>query len=272
MTVNTGNYTLGANQPLHHSRVLWNDIVGTFPTGCTGTNPDRAANDYTNQRWDFNASAVAQTWTLTTAANAPIDTIIIAGHNLGTIGASLSIGTSAFDTDAGGAIIQRVAPFAVLNDTPIGIMFNSAGSPYTIRRFRLTIPIGPTIAGKISIIRGGVALQMIRPLGNGAEPIGLRPQSVIRHIDTDSGQWAGRVIQRRRYGASIGWGHLDAAWYRSTFAPFAETIPANPFGLIQNAVSMPESVAWCWTNDDPAPSYSEGKRLNFSMNLVGFAG
>ena len=271
MTVVTSGYTLGANQPLHHTRILWKTMGGTFPTATTGSNPDYALNDYTNQRWTFNATSVAQTWTLTTAANENIDTVLIAAHNLATIGATLSVLTSTVTAD-GTAMIQRVAPFAVTDNGAIGLMFNNAGTPYVIRRVRINIAAGPTIQGQIGIIRAGVALQMPRPLGGGAEPIGLRPVTDVRQMDSETGQWIGRTMQRRRREASIGWGNLDAAWYRSTFKPFADTLPLKPFGLIQNAVSMPESVAWCWTNDDPRPSYSEGKRINFAMSLVGHDG
>lgn len=271
MTVSTSGYTLGSNQPLHHTRILWDFVTGTS-SGFGGGSYDLAANDYTNQRWEATntpASAGAG-YQLIGASQFDFDTVIIAAHNLHQIGVATQVWTAP----------ELVAPFtwtqrASVTPTdgrPIAFMMNNAGSPRTVGTVRVQVPAGGVASPKIGIVRIGVALQMPRPLGQGAEPIGLRSVKDVRQMDSETGQWLGRTVQRRRQEATIGWPHLDAAWYRANFAPFADTLPERPFGLIQNAVSMPESVAWCWTNDDPRPSYTEGKRVSFSMSLVGFDG
>ena len=268
MTVDATGYTLGSNQPLHHARILWDFVTGTV--AADGSDGSYAANEYTNQRWSFDASGGDQAWTLSLAANAPIDTVMIAAHNFATIGATVNILT---DDDGVGAFTERASVTPTDNRTIATMFTDGSGDPYSVRRLQIVVESGAAAGGTVGIIRAGEALQMPRPLPPGAQPIGLRAVKEMRQLDSETGQWLGRTVQRRRLEASIGWSSLDAAWYRSSFQPFAEVLPERSFGLIQNAVSMPESAAWCWTDQAPMPNYTAGKkRMAVSMNLVGFDG
>ena len=243
MTLSTTGYTLGANQPLTHARILWAPLVGTI-TG-DGTSPEYAANDYTNQRWV--CGTLPATWTLETAANANIDTVFIAAHRLA--GTTILVEIS---STTGGAFVTR----ATINPTDtstIAVMFNNAGVPHVIRRVRLTIS-GAATDAEIGIIRAGVALQMTQAVFGGVRPIGLSRVVETKHSMSETGQWLGRTIQRQASMTEMNWTHLRAAWYRSDFHPFALSLPQTPFGFIQNPLRMPESVAWCWTDSVPAPS------------------
>lgn len=69
------------------------------------------------------------------------------------------------------------------------------------------------------------------------------------------------------------WPYLTADWYRSNFAPFAEALPQTPFALIQNPLRMPESVAWCWTDDVPEPeNMGILDLMQVSLRITGYAG
>lgn len=244
MTLSTSGYTLGSNQPLTHARILWNPITGTVTGG--GTTPALAANDFTNQRWF--PGALPASWTIQTAANAQVDTVFIAAHNLGSTGTTLTVDTS--DT-TGGSFTTR-ATVAPPDNSTIAVMFNDAGTPYTIRRVRISLT-GASSAVQIGIIRAGVALQMEQPVFGGIRPIGLSRAVETRHSQSETGQWLGRTIQRQAAVSEMPWEHLTAAWYRANFAPFALALPQTPFGLIQNPSRMPESVGWCWTEAAPVP-------------------
>jgi hypothetical protein len=69
----------------------------------------------------------------------------------------------------------------------------------------------------------------------------------------------------------MSWMHLTAEWYRANFKAFAEALPQTPFGLIQNPSKMPESVAWCWTDQVPQPE-NMGIRdfMQVSLPVTGF--
>jgi hypothetical protein len=244
MTLSTSGYTVGANQPLNRARILWSPITGTITAG--GTNADLAANDYTNQRWSTNTFPTS--WKVVTGADANVDCIFIAAHNLGSAGATFTVQTTA---TVGGTFITRATIVPTDNST-IAVMFNNAGSPYVVREVRIQI-LSATGTVQIGIIRAGVALQMEQPVFGGVKPIGLSRLVETRHSQSETGQWLGRTIQRQASATEMNWTHLTSAWYRSTFQPFSLSLPQTPFGLIQNPLRMPESVAWCWTDQPPAP-------------------
>lgn len=261
MTLHTSGYTLGSNQPLNHARILWSPLAGTVTGG--GTDPALAANDYTFQRWTL--GTLPATWTLETAADAEVDTLFIAAHNLA--GQTVTVETS---STTGGAFTTRATVNPTDNST-IAVMFNTgAGAAHVIRRVRITAS-GAATDVQIGIIRWGKALQMTQAVFSGVKPIGLSRAVETRHAISETGQWLGRTIQRQASMSQMDWAHLDDAWYKATFQPFALSLPQAPFGLIQNPLRMPESVAWCWTDAAPAPEYMGLRNLmQVSLPVTGF--
>lgn len=243
MTLSTSGYTLGANQSLRHARILWAPAYGTVDPAGGGL----ALNDYTFQRWS--AGALPANWTMVASANFDLDTVFIAAHNLGSTGSTVLVQTA---STLGGAFTTR-ATITPTDDSAIAVMLNNAGVPYSVREIRLVVT-GASGAVQIGIIRAGVALQMTQPVFAGVRPIGLSRLVESRQAISETGQWLGRMIQRQASQTDMNWTHLDGAWYRSSFQPFAKALPQTPFGLIQNPSAMPESVAWCWTDAAPQPS------------------
>lgn len=262
MTLSTSGYTLGANQPLNHARILWSPATGTVTAG--GTDGTLAANDYTFQRWS--CGTLPSNWTLVGAANFDVDTVFIAAHNLGTTGSTVEVQTA---STLGGAFTTR-ATIVPTDDSAIAVMLNNAGAPYSVREFRIRVT-GASASAQIGIIRTGVALQMTQPVFGGVKPIGLSRAVETRHAISETGQWLGRMVQRQASQTDMNWTHLDGAWYRSAFQPFALALPQTPFGLIQNPSAMPESVAWCWTDAAPAPTNMGIKGyVEVSLGITGF--
>ena len=261
MTLSVTGYTQGANQPLTCARILWSPLTGTI-TG-DGTNPAYAGNDLTWQRWSL--GALPQAWTLETAADAEVDCMFIAAHNLA--GQTVTVETSA---TTGGGFTTRATVTPTDNST-IAVMFNTgAGVPHVVRRVRVTVS-GSGTGLQVGIIRFGKAMQMAQPVFGGVRPIGLNRAVETRHAISETGQWLGRTIQRQASVSEMNWTHLKADWYRANFHPFALALPQTPFGLIQNPLRMPESVAWCWTDTAPAPE-NMGLRdyMQVSLPVTGF--
>jgi hypothetical protein len=264
MTLSLSGYTQGANQPLNHARILYAPITGAITAG--GADGELAANDYTWQRWA--PGALPATWKVVTAAAANVDTVFIDAHNLGSTGTTVLVETAA---TVGGAFTTR-ATITPTDDSAIAVMINNAGVPYSVRELRLSLS-GSSALAKVGIIRAGVALQMERPLFGGIKPITLNRLVETRHAISETGQWLGRTVQRQAMRTEMPWQHLSAAWYRANFAPFALTLPQTPFGLIQNPLRMPESVAWCWTDESPAPENMGIKDLmQVSLSITGYLG
>jgi hypothetical protein len=260
MTLDTSGYTVGSNEPLNHARILYAPITGTV--AADGTGGELAINDYTFQRWALGASSC--NWTLVSSNDANVDTVFIAAHSLA--GATILVQTAA---TVGGAFTTRATINPTDNST-IAVMFNNAGTPYVVRELRLSIS-GASEAATVGIIRFGEALQMQRPVFGGIQPIGLTRAVETRHSMSETGQWLGRTIQRQARRTSMPWAHLTADWYRANFEPFSLALPQTPFGLIQNPARMPESVAWCWTDETPQPE-NMGIRdlMSVSLGITGF--
>lgn len=262
MTLSTSGYTVGSNEALNRARILWSPATGAVTAG--GTDGDLAANDFTYQRWS--CGTLPANWTLVGAANFNVDTVFIAAHNLGTTGSTVAIQTA---STLGGAFTTR-ATIAPTDDSTIAVMINNAGTPYSVRELRLAVS-GAASTAQIGIIRAGAALQMSQPVFGGVRPIGLNRAVETRHAISETGQWLARTIQRQALVTEMAWSHLTAAWYRANFAPFALALPQTPFGLIQNPLRMPESVAWCWTDSVPAPeNMGIADMMAVSMNITGF--
>jgi hypothetical protein len=264
MTLSTSGYTVGPNEPLTHARILYAPIAGTITAD--GADGGLAANDYTNQRWT--AGTLPANWTLVTGANAEVDTVFIAAHNLGSTGSTVAVQTAA---TVGGAFTTR-ATVTPTDDSTIAVMINSGSAPYVIREIRIAVT-GSSGDVQVGIIRAGVALQMERAVFGGVTPLGLNRVVETRQSISETGQWLGRTVQMQAQRTSMGWQHLSSTWYRANFQPFALSLPHQPFGLIQNPLRMPESVGWCWTDQSPSPS-NMGVRdmMSVQLDITGFIG
>jgi hypothetical protein len=261
MTINTAGFTLGSNQPLNHARILWSPLTGTVSGD--GTNPEYAANDYTSQRWQLAPGSNA--WTLVTAADATIDCVFIAAHNLS--GKTVTISTSA---TVGGAHTTR-ATISPTDNSTICALFNTAstGVVYTIREVRVTVNSGSDVA--IGVIRAGVALQLPIPLYGGHRPLNLNRVTEAQQSFSETGQWLGRIIKRRAVTTTYEWEYLTASWYDTNFEPFAQTLPLQPFCIAGNPSKITSDVGFVFTDRDVEPSNMGIKDYrSVSLSVTGY--
>lgn len=259
MTISTASYTVGSNQPLNHARILYAPLSGTI-TG-DGTNPSYAANDYTSQRWVLIPGGNA--WTLVTAADADIDCVFIAAHNLS--GKTVTISTA--DT-VGGTHTDR-ATASPTDNTTIAILFNNAGTAYPIREVKVTVNDGTDVA--IGIIRAGLALQMPIPIYGGHRPLNLNRVTEAQQQFSETGQWLGRIIKRRAVTSAYEWEYLTPSWYDTYFEPFAQTLPLQPFCIAGNPSKITSDVGFVWTDRDVEPVQMGIQAFrSVSLNVTGY--
>jgi hypothetical protein len=259
MTLITSGYTVGNNEPLNHARILYD--FKPAGVGGSGTNPEFAYNDYTAQRWDTGGSA---TFIALFASAFPVDTFVIAAHNLA--GIPVTITTS---STTGGTQIQR-ASFTPVDNTPIFVMANSAtGLPFSVRRFEVNV----ASQAAVGIIRAGLALQLQQPLYGGHNPALWNRVTEGQQAFSETGQWLGRTQKRLAYATNYEWTHIKAAWYRDNFEPFAQTLPLKPFAIAGNPQAMPYDVAWAWAQGDVQPQ-NMGIRdfVTMGMQVTGYGG
>jgi hypothetical protein len=245
MNLNVSAYTVSGNFDLRHARILYDFIEGQI-TG-DGDHPELADNDFTFQRWRFDSYPAE--WVIETDASADVDTLVLAGHNLATVGATVAVATSA-DTTGGFTTRATSTP---QDDSAMAFLFNTAGgAPHAVRRVRVTVSGGQGEAA-VGIIRAGVALQMQRPIYGGHSPLKFTDEVEFRNSYSETGQWLGRFELRRAYSTQFNWTNLGDSWIREKFEPFRQRSVQRPFAVIENPLRMPEGVAWCWTNIQPRP-------------------
>lgn len=238
MTINTASYTVGLNEPLNHARILYAPMAGSISGG--GTNASYAANNYTSQRWAL--SPGVNNWNLTAAADAELDCVFIAAHNLS--GKTVTIQTSA---TVGGAYTTR-ATVTPADNTTIAVLFNNAGLAYTIRELRVSVSDGTDVA--IGIIKAGKALQMPIPIYGGHRPLNLNRVTEAQQQFSETGQWLGRIVKRQAVTTTYAWDYLKASWYDANFEPFAKTLPLEPFCIAGNPSKIGADVGFVWTDRD----------------------
>lgn len=259
MTISTASYTVGSNQPLNHARILYAPLSGTI-TG-DGATPSYAANDYTSQRWALIPGSNA--WTLVTTADADIDCVFIAAHNLS--GKTVTISTAA---TVGGTHTDR-ATVSPTDNTTIAILFNDTGTAYTIREVKVTVNDGTDVA--IGIIRAGLALQMPIPIYGGHRPLNLNRVTEAQQQFSETGQWLGRIIKRRAVTSAYEWEYLTPSWYDTYFEPFAQTLPLQPFCIAGNPSKIASDVGFVWTDRDVEPVQMGVQAFrSVSLNVTGY--
>lgn len=166
---------------------------------------------------------------------------------------------------------HAVSPWVAMADnSAVAIMTNDAdGDAWQATKYQIEIPDGT--GSLVAIIRGGVALQMARPVYGGLAPIELsRTVEAVQGL-SEGGQWLGVSIHRRALQSQMEWSNIPIDWYIANFKPFAEALPQTPFGVIQNPLRLPDSVAWCWTaSRPPAPSLmGQLNHVSFALPMTG---
>jgi hypothetical protein len=155
------------------------------------------------------------------------------------------------------------------DNSTICALFNNAGTPYAVRRIRLTVNDGSDVA--IGIIRVGAALQLPIPLYGGHRPLNLNRITEAQQQFSETGQWLGRIIKRRAVATTYDWEYLTTAWYDANFEPFAKTLPLQPFCIAGNPSKITTDVGFVWTDRDVEPvNMGINTYRSVSLNVTGY--
>jgi len=241
------DYTpLEGEYPTTHARILHSGVwadggVVTASSTATGYYSDGPQSDTTYKKWG--ANTFPATWAEAyTEYGGSVDCCCIAAHNLGSIGAEISI-----DYYDGSAWVP-VATSQIEDDSPIMALFNQVDSS----QWRVSIlSAGDTIADSdgvevmdgdgediivsdgaltaiIGVIRFGKAMQMPQRVYQGFTPSASNRNTTMTTNESATGEYLGAVVLRKSLNASVSWNLLEAQWVRSSWNPFiiaAETAP-----------------------------------------------
>ncbi len=247
-------------QPLTHARIGYQSVVQladtqvTASTQAAGFEADALKEHTTYDRWRASNSDDA-TISIATPEAVSANYVGIAGHNLGSVGATVSI-----EHSADGTTWSLVEAVQASDNSALMILFAEVKGFW---RLRLT---GMTATPTIAVLYLGEALAMQRAIYQGHSPINLSRQTDTRPSVSEGGQWLGRSVVRRSLRGSYSWSNLGAAWYRAKFEPFVKAARYRPFFIAWRPQSFPPEVAYGWTNEDIQPTNS-GPRDFMSVNL-----
>lgn len=166
----------------------------------------------------------------TIAGGATAEALMLFGHNLGTIGAQVSVESS---TDAfAGVVTERVAPFTPDNDELVLKLFTAAADPDW--RLKISAPAGIALLG---VLRLGMLLKFPHPTVAGQSPHTEDPQT----NSATGGE-----------GGMLG---VSTTWTKITASPRFDELPAGfvadefyPFWA--NHAKLRRGFCYCWNYED----------------------
>jgi hypothetical protein len=217
------------------SRAFYSAIV-------TGVGAGTAALS-TPTTYDYWQATSGTSWTIeqvatTTAAGAvsvtqQITAVGIGGHNLGTVGATVSISIN-------GNVMATRQP---TSDAPMLVLFDVVVSDRI--SVTVTIPSGADMP-RIATIAFGEALVFERSVYGGHSPFALNENQTVLSNRSEGGQFLGASVVRRGFGGSLSINHLRAAWAREFMPAFIQGTESMPFFLAWRPETYPDEVAYCY--------------------------
>lgn len=247
VVIETGH--TGNTYNLKSPRIGWNSTGkrGTVSESseATGYAATNAVNPMTYSYW--RPSAMPATFEIRTDSPESISYCGIAGHDLGTVGATVY-----FEVYQAGAWVE------IANTTPAddgAIMFLCDTVSVSRARIRITGGTAPTIA----VVAFGAALEMPQMVYSGYSPIDLAVSATLKTNVTNTGQFAGRTVERVGARNQISIRHLTETWVRANLKEFIEEARERPFFIAERPDGYPDAVDYCFTEASIIPERSGPK-------------
>lgn len=228
-------------QPLDHSRILWRNLASsaefTATSSAEGFEAVRARTDDTYSWWMPTAPGALE---IDFGAAVTVDCIALAGHTLGTEGATLTV--EGWD---GADWVEVIDPISPEDDEAIMIAIDG----YTGTAIRLSLDV----VARIATVQAGQMLEMQRPEYSNVPALMLVLSTEYATNRSVRGTPLGRSIQSSSRPIQPRWRNLEEDWVRENFAPFAKAARVSPFFLALRPGSQPEDVGYVWTSADINP-------------------
>lgn len=256
------HWTTGLAQD-NFARILWNNLarrkdleVSSEIVGFLGA---AAQVDNTFEFW--RSAAAPATWRVDLGEALAVDSLGIAAHDLGSVGATVRAQYSSDDSIWSNASDEATP----VDDGEILLLFPSQ----TARFWRLVVDDMVDDFPNIGVIHLGVSLVMQRGLYVGHSPINLRRETAVRPSVSEGGQWLGRNIVRSGLNGDASWDNLTALWYRQNFDPFVASSLEYPFFFAWRPKTFPAEVAFCQIEGDTAPSNQKAGYVSVGIRMKG---
>lgn len=260
------NVVLG-NLDADNPRIYYHNVITAASLSALEQSPTEPATNVANPatylKWR-GLTVAAQYLAITLPSVAAVDYIAIAGHNLGSIRATVTF-QSSFDGITWNALNFGSMPS---DDSVIILEFPEQAARYW------RISIGPATAAPpaIGAVYLGRKLVMQRGIYVGHTPITLGRSSVVSGGRSESGQFLGRVLRRETLATQVDMHHITPAWYRANMPAFVAAAMVAPFFWAWRPTSYPGEAGFAWATGDVSVSneMSNGM-MQFAFAMQGIA-
>lgn len=193
------------------------------------------------------------------------DTLGILGHNLASLGATVSL-----ECSSDNFVAETIVALAGFVPTTDRVIYQSFATQIK-RYWRLKIALGGAYSPYIGILCAGTRLTFPRRM---AAPFDPTPQAIkARSERSTSGQLLGSVVSYIEVAPKPTWRLLDPAWIASTFDPFwdGHASALKPFFWAWEPGDHPTEIFLVSLAPDFALSrpYPGGLRRDLSLDLIG---
>lgn len=195
------------------------------------------------------------------------DAFGIAAHNLGTIGATITVyGSDTAGIDSSSVQLGTETP---TTDAPLLSLGTSISHRYWI------VEINPgTVTSTSSIDIGvlyiGASTRFERCLRAPFAPGPLNRRTDFYTNTSMNGQFTGRSIIRRGFQGSVSIQNMTATWARTTFQDFVRAARTAPYFFAWNPDDYPTEVLFADTSEDIGASYTGDRdRMSAEWSMTG---
>lgn len=237
--------------------------TATASTSAAGFPPGSAVTENTWQSWTCGAN---DGWLeVDLGAARSFDTLALIGHNLATLGASVTFGHKLLAGDAFTALTTIAPP-----DGRPAVQLLPA--PVTARYVRCTIPVGASAPPSIAALIVGAR----RKLPAWVEPSYLRAPDA-ETVEGDAaisrgGHYLGATVRRRGGRLSPKLSPMETIWFDANLPAFRDHYNARrPFLWASSPTDHPADVAYAWRADGAGELRADlmggGAWLRFGMEM-----
>ena len=247
----------------YHTWVRDRTIDDIFVSSETDTGPrDAILRPDTHEYWQ--GDTLPATLTVDMGQARAVDYVGIAGHTIGSSGASVKVEYS----DDNSNWTDFASELAPVTDAPILFLDTSA----THRFWRITLSGSGTVP-LIAALYIGEILVAQRSIYGGHSPALLSRNTKLSQNMSDGGQFLGQYVRRKGVEGNISLKNLTASWYRTHFDPFVQSARQYPFFFAWRPVDKPLEIAFGWTDQNIKPSnmgVRDFMQVSFSFKGIGY--
>lgn len=188
-----------------------------------------------------------------------INALGLAGHNLGTVGATAAL---QYSVNAGADWTQLIGLSPGDDKTEFRV---SDGASATHWKLVLS---GMTAAPEIGCLFIGPSVQM-KDLSEGSVPPSLWYEDSGINVRSNTGAYLGRSVYVTGNRTRINLELLRKSWYDSFWKPFKDAYREHPFFMAWDADRYPDEGYFCFTDDEQRPDrYRKGDYVDVQLEVV----